>query len=107
MNLIFVIIGSIYTNLISSKKQFSENPDFNNRIQGSNNNTMKCPNNNAVLNVEHATTPTFNAPADKMKTKSSSLLDRFFSCFCIVKNSSIITSDSLGTDSIEVIHGMR
>lgn len=34
-------------------------------------------------------------------------IDRFFSCFSLTKNSAIITSNSLGGDSIEVIHGLR
>lgn len=69
-----------------------------------NNNQIKCPNINAVLNVDNATM--FNQQVSKTNM-ANSFIDRFFSCFCIVKNSEIITTESLGTDSIEVIHGMR
>lgn len=69
------------------------------------NHHIKCSNINAVLNVDNATIFT-NQQAKKPKMVSS-LVDRFFSCFCILKNSEIITTNSLGTDSIEVIHGMR
>lgn len=68
------------------------------------NHHIKCANINAVLNVDNAAM--FNQQTNKTKMVNS-LVDRFFSCFCIVKNSEIITTDSLGTDSIEVIHGMR
>lgn len=65
---------------------------------------IKCSNINSVLNVDNVTI--FNQQANKTKI-ANSFVDRFFSCFCIVKNSEIITTDALGTDSIEVIHGMR
>lgn len=39
--------------------------------------------------------------------KKSPLIDRFFSSFSMAKNSAIITTKFLGSDSIEVIHGMR
>lgn len=68
---------------------------------------MKClNNNNAVLNVEHSTTMYANQMTKKSLPRPS-IIERFFQCYCVVKNSSIITTDSLGTDSIEVIHGMR
>lgn len=69
-----------------------------------NNNQIKCADINAVFNVDNAAM--FNQQVNKTKT-TTSFIDRFFSCFCIVKNSEIITTESLGTDSIEVIHGMR
>lgn len=73
-------------------------------LQNKNVNHIKCGTINAVLNVDNATI--FGQQPSKARI-ASSFIERFFSCFCIVKNSEIITTDSLGTDSIEVIHGMR
>lgn len=69
----------------------------------SNNNQIKCQNVN-VLNVDNSAI--FTQQPNKTKI-ASSFVERFFSCFCVVKNSNIIMTESLGTDSIEVIHGMR
>lgn len=100
LNLVFVTIGSIYMNFSSPKTDFNKSvPD----IKKTNNNQIKCSNINAVLNVDNAM---FNQQVNKTKRKNS-IVERFFSCFCVVKNSEIITTESLGTDSIEVIHGMR
>lgn len=105
LNVVFVTIGSIYTNLALKKKanltKKNTSPDLTNK----NNNHIKCPNINAVLNVDNATL--FNQQANNKTKIASSLIERFFACFCVVKNSEIITTESLGTDSIEVIHGMR
>lgn len=102
MNLIFVTLGSIYTNFSMVKINMSKvSTDLN---KANSNHHIKCSNINAVLNVDSATI--FNQHANKTKI-ANSFVDRFFSCFCIVKNSEIITTDALGTDSIEVIHGMR
>lgn len=108
MNFILVIGGSIYTSVVASMCNSNEKLSElkQKAIANLNNNSIKCSNNNDVLNVEHASLK-FIPQTNQMKLKSNSLLDRFFSCFCIFKNSSIITTDSLGTDSIEVIHGMR
>lgn len=43
----------------------------------------------------------------KQKKKSVKFLDKLMSCFSVWENSKIITSSSIGNDSIEVIHGMR
>lgn len=43
----------------------------------------------------------------KIKRHNRSFIYRLFTCFSISKNISIITSKSVGQDSIEVIHGMR
>lgn len=108
MNFIFVIGGSMYSSIVSSMRSSDEKlPELKQKdIANDNNNSIKCSNNNAVLNVEHTST-TFTSQTNQMKLKPNSLLDRFMSCFCIFKNSSIITTVHLGTDSIEVIHGMR
>lgn len=103
LNVIFVTVGSIYMNFSVKKFNLSKTAaDLPNK--NGNNNQIKCPNINAVLNVDN--TAMFNQQVSKTKM-ANSFIDRFFSCFCIVKNSEIITTDSLGTDSIEVIHGMR
>lgn len=44
---------------------------------------------------------------NKRINKRNMFIDRFFACYSISKNSSIITTNNLGSDSIEVIHGMR
>lgn len=96
-------MGSIYTNYFVEQKVLNQqSSDFQGK---SNNNNIKYPNSNSVFSVDHNTT-IYNQQSEKLK-KRSSIVDRFFACFCIVKNSTIITTDSLGTDSIEVIHGMR
>lgn len=82
----------------------SRKPSADLTSKTSNNNHIKCPNINAVLNVDN--TAMFNHQTNKTKI-ASSFIERFLSCFCIVRNSEIITTESLGTDSIEVIHGMR
>lgn len=105
LNLVFVTVGSLYTNL-AAKKIATEvkkgSADLANKTSGNNstNNTnIKCAN----INVDNAAV--YNQTS---KTKiATSFLERFFSCFCVVKNSEIITTESLGSDSIEVIHGMR
>lgn len=43
----------------------------------------------------------------KAKRQNRSFVHRLFSCFSISKNIGIITSKSVGQDSIEVIHGIR
>lgn len=108
MNFIFVIGGSIYTSIASSMCNSNEKLSESKHkiISNGNNNSLKGSSNNAVLNVEHTST-TFTPQINQMKLKPNSLLDRFMSCFCMFKNSSIITTEYLGTDSIEVIHGMR
>lgn len=126
LNFVFVTVGSLYVNLATKERAMmvikklsadlpsktggnSSSTDNNNSNSNSNNNTNnttdnnKCSHINAVLNVDNAAL--FNQ-TNKSKI-AISFLDRFFSCFCIVKNSEIITTESLGTDSIEVIHGMR
>lgn len=45
--------------------------------------------------------------SETRKTRKRTLTTSFFSSFCIMKNSNIITSNNLGLDSIEPIHGMR
>ncbi|XP_055322373.1 nose resistant to fluoxetine protein 6-like isoform X2 [Sitodiplosis mosellana] len=103
LNVVFVTIGSIYMNFSVKEMKLSKAvADLPNK--NGNNNQIKCANINAVLNVDNASM--FNQQVNKTKM-SNSFIDRFFSCFCIVKNSEIITTESLGTDSIEVIHGMR
>lgn len=74
------------------------------RDKTSNNNQIKCANINAVgLNVDNTM---WSQQVNKTKI-GNTFIERFFSCYCIVKNSEIITSESLGMDSIEVIHGIR
>ncbi|XP_031618020.1 nose resistant to fluoxetine protein 6-like [Contarinia nasturtii] len=102
LNLVLVTIGSIYMNLSLEKVIFNK-PVADIDIKKANNNQIKCTNINAVLNVDSAL---FNQQTNKTK-RTNSIIERFLSCFCIVKNSEIITTESLGTDSIEVIHGMR
>lgn len=107
LNLVFVTVGSLYTNLATKmgatamKKVSADltNKTGSNNSNSNNNNNIKCAN----INVDNAAL--FN---QTNKTKiATSFLERFFSCFCVVKNSEIITTDYLGSDSIEVIHGMR
>lgn len=43
----------------------------------------------------------------KSKRQNRSFVHRLFSCFSISKNVAIITSKSVGQDSIEAIHGIR
>lgn len=105
LNLVFVTVGSLYTNL-ATKKEVMEvkkvSVDLANKTisNSSSSNNVKCAN----INLDNAAL--FNNQANKVKI-ATSFLERFFSCFCIVKNSEIITTESLGSDSIEVIHGMR
>lgn len=101
LNVVFVTVGSIYT-YFSTRKINLNKPSSD--LHTKNGNHIKCANINAILNVDNATI--FSQQTSKAKI-ASSFIERFFSCFCIVKNSEIITTDSLGTDSIEVIHGMR
>lgn len=107
VNLIFVIIGSIYTNIVTridakAKAAVHSRIINGNANQSSNNivNTSITVNVNvdAELNRNHRS---------KFMFKRFAIVDRFFSCFSLSKNSSIITTDYLGSDSIEVIHGMR
>lgn len=79
----------------------SRKPSADMTTKTANNNHIKCPNIN--LSVDSAM---FSQQSSKTKI-ASSFIERFLSCFCVVKNSEIITTESLGSDSIEVIHGMR
>lgn len=105
LNVVFVTIGSIYTNFAVKKPNGLNKPSGDTQNKGNNNHQIKCHNVNAVLNVDNSIMYE-NKQTNKTKI-ASSFIERFFACFCVVKNSEIITTDSLGTDSIEVIHGMR
>lgn len=96
LNLMFVIIGTFYTNHLNDEHTTKKSPN----PYASKGHAIKYSNGDPVYHVE------FNQQAEKIK-KRSTFVDRFLSCFCLVKNSSIITTDALGSDSIEVIHGMR
>lgn len=116
-NLILVIVGTIYThtkaNQHAAKKCNSHQMDVNtinnniNCIAENENNNNNSIDNRAV-HVDRPVRGTENSEKKlRVHQKHSSFVDRFFSCFCLSKNSAIITTNSLGTESIQVIHGMR
>lgn len=99
INIIFVIIGSIYTNiksrLYAAKKR---------------NSAVKCNGHTIEMNNKQNNVNNTGDTQHTRKTRhrpQTPFIDRFFSCFSMAKNSAIITTNSLGNDSIEVIHGMR
>lgn len=105
VNLIFVIIGSIYTSVVmrmdAKAKTVAHSRIINGTIANNNNNI-----NNVSITVNVDGDANQHRPAKRV-FKRLPIVDRFFSCFSLAKNSSIITTDYLGTESIEVIHGMR
>lgn len=84
----------------------------NNRTERNRNQSIAdVVNNNVTVNVDMTTSAVAEAERKhKMNQRISrrnALIDRFFGCYSVTKNTSIITTNYLGSDSIEVIHGMR
>lgn len=108
LNLVFVTVGSLYTNLAAKKVAIEVkkvSADLANKTTGNNHHNNSSSNNVKCANINVDNAALFNQ-SNKAKI-ATSFLERFFSCFCVVKNSEIITTEYLGSDSIEVIHGMR
>lgn len=109
VNVMFVIIGSIYTSVVTGIDAKAK-AAAHSRIVNSNANQNGGSNHHnsasVTVNMDTDTNQSRPAPA-KCAWKRYPIVDRFFSCFSLSKNSSIITTDYLGSDSIEVIHGMR
>lgn len=105
INVALVIAGSIYTHKVSQIDAQAKAVAHAKIVNGNLNGGGATVTAGVVVNVDNAEL-THHRPA-KFMCKRLPIIDRFFSCFSMSKNSSIITTDYLGSDSIEVIHGMR
>lgn len=114
LNLCLILLASVYINFLPKYKNYNNkyrNQSTTDPTSTSNNNV----NANVIVNVVDMATNSVAAVAEaerkhkinKRINKRNMFIDRFFDCYSISKNSSIITTNNLGTDSIEVIHGMR
>lgn len=108
INFVLVIVGTTYFDYIKDQRKKLPIKNFIDVI-GINNNAGDTVNNNNVINVEMMSAVDVDDKLKGHKTprKRESFIDRFSACFSLSKNSEIITTTYLGTDSIEVIHGMR
>lgn len=103
-NLILVIVGSIYTKKCArrQKEKCRSIEESTNVQRGNAANSHDNNNNSGAARMEQ-----LNTIEPQKSPKSQLIVDQFFYCFCLSKNSSIITTDRLGSNSIEVIHGIR
>lgn len=102
VNFCLILASSVHTKCFARNSRTERNR---------NQSAADAANNNVTVNVDVTSAAVAEAERKhKMNQRISrrnAFIDRFFGCFSVTKNSSIITTNYLGSDSIEVIHGMR
>lgn len=106
LNFCLILLSSVYTNFLTKHEKDHKQHRNQSSADTSNNNNA-----NVMVNVDTSMSATEEAERkrkiNKRINRRNLFIDRFFACFSLSKNSSIITTNNLGSDSIEVIHGMR